>query len=96
MRVTAENYPTVHRALDIISHDGGGRCNTWYEVPEGRVVWLDEREQRLKALSADELEEFCIGEEDTSRGIQVLHNLHGVAKFFDAFLEQSWARGDAS
>jgi hypothetical protein len=92
--VTAEDFPALHKAFEIISHDGGAGCGyPDYAVPEHHRMQLGLIEAALAELDDDELDTFCIGEEseqiairDRDGGTLALAWAHDLlGKFFNRF-----------
>ena len=62
--VTADDFPALHKAFEIVSHDGGAGCGyPDYAVPEHHRMQLGPINAALAELSEDDLETFCIGEQ---------------------------------
>ncbi|MCG5241358.1 hypothetical protein ACIU1J_27460 [Azospirillum doebereinerae] len=87
--ITATSHPTLFEACETISHDAGAQAG-WpsHTVPAGD---LDAIEAALATLTADELDEFCVGDADEmeitaarSPGLSEAHQLLG--EFFENYL----------
>ena len=62
MKVTAENFPTIHRAFQFIDQDNGK--NGLRHVPTHYQPSLRAVEVQLAKLSDEQLDTFCTGEHD--------------------------------
>lgn len=67
--ITATSHPALFRACEIVSHDAGAQAG-WssHTVPAGDLATI---EAELAELSPDELETFCIGDEDEREDLMV-------------------------
>ena len=69
--VTADGFPALHKAFEIVSHDGGAGCGyPDYAVPDHHRMQLGAIETALSELSDDDLETFCIGEQTEQLAIR--------------------------
>lgn len=68
MKVTSENYPSIHKAFDLILEEGREfNHEDEYEVPEPWASRLQEVDDLLESLidheGEDMFEEVCVGEQ---------------------------------
>lgn len=60
--VTEASHPTLFECFETISHDcGSGAGHTNYSVPPEWAPHLQNLEEAIKPLSAEEVQTFCIG-----------------------------------
>lgn len=87
--ITANSHPRLCEALTIVAHDSGaGASRTEYGIPPEWVSRLPAIEAALAALSQDDLENICIGEETDMEEVagrsEDLRMANGIlADFFD-------------
>ena len=94
VRVTAQNLPAIHDALECISHDSGARAGwDWYEVPTLYVPSLPIWEVKLSRMTEEERSAFCIGEESEQAEISRLYEAEQLAAFLTEFFNGGWGRG---
>jgi N6-adenosine-specific RNA methylase IME4/ribosomal protein S20 len=68
--VSEPEYPALHAAFEIVSHDSGAGCGyADYAVPTRYADGLPAIESALSDLSKDELETFACGEQSESLAI---------------------------
>lgn len=97
MIVTRENYPNVYRCCELIWHDNGAVNRLepqpdavdfpWYST----TAYLKEVDKVLGMMSADELEEFSIGESSNQR--EIAYQYGGYAQLFHGVLNRWFIRG---
>ncbi len=78
--ITPGSHPGIYHALDICSHDCGGRAgHAGYVLDPKWADYLERVEKKLTefraAVSSDDYEEFLIGEQDESVRLCRLHSL---------------------
>lgn len=90
--VTKDNYPTIFKAFELISHDGGrqaGHIN--YAVPivyEKDLSIFEDCLSFLLKKSEQSFEDFCIGEEENRKRIVKEYLMIKTDEFLQRFSEE--------
>lgn len=94
--VTMTSHPKLFGAFDVIRRDCGGANRyepekTRYRVPYPWSASIDASEAALSRLSADDLETFCIGDQDEAlelcrhdTALRVTHDM------LNAYFDSRW------
>ena len=96
MKVTRENFPHLHRAFELISHDRGSQAgHAWYEVPDTymSMLLLSQVNHALGQVPEEDFEEFCIGEQLNKMAILARHGsvwLSYADELLTEFFESDW------
>jgi hypothetical protein len=85
--VTEVSHPRLYKALDMISHDGGGGAGHLnYALDDKWEPQIGRVDDALKSLSDEELEEFAIGEQTRQDEIAARSpDLTTASKVFNCF-----------
>jgi|SRR5688572_16733551 len=90
--ITKDNYPTIFKAFELISHDrGSGAGHINYTVPASYSEDLGFIEYNLKSILENADDDFtclCIGDIDEAAKIVEAYKIHITDKFLTAFFEE--------
>jgi len=69
--VTKESYPTLFKAFQAMQNDNGISVESTYVVPAEWAHLVKDAEKALAQLTEEELETFCIGDQDEAANVIV-------------------------